>query len=795
MKNILLLGWTLSLSLISFSQITVDITPDKDNSIYSESGSLSNGQGKLFSGRTNMNDDRRALLHFDIAGNLPAGVTITNVTLDLVLENSGPGATNDAYDLHPLTQDWGEGASSGSGTGAAAVAPDATWTDAMFGTTTWTSAGGDFLTSVATSTVGNTPGVWSWSDPNMVTNVQAWLDTPSSNFGWILIGDETTTGSARRFGSAEQGSSPVLHVEYTCATPPTASCQGQIIYLGALGDSTLLASDFDGGSVSNCGGNLSFNATQLTFNCSDIQGPVPDGLVLTAAYDGDLTGGLPKGIELYAYNYIPDLSAYGVGSANNGGGTDGEEFTFPAIEVPAGTYIYVTSDSAGFHDFFGFAADYVDFSMGINGDDAIELFKDGTVIDVFGDINVDGTGQAWEYADGWAYRNNSTGPDGSTFTIGNWTFSGPNSLDSETSNSTAANPVPIQTYTQASTYGIDVTLTVTDDFSNTNSCVANVVVFDTLAPTANCETDPTFSLDANGDLTLTVADIDSNSVDACGIQSSTISQTTFDCTDQGTVPVTLTVTDIYGNVGTCVSTVGIDASNVVMITQDSLTNPTCFGDQNGAIYVSLSGGDPNPYTIDWDVDGTGDNDDTEDQTNLGEGTYEITVMDANGCISQDTFILTAPPAIDTSLSFDGTVLSSNENGAVYQWMDCGTMTAISGETSQDFTPTADGDYMVVITQGACTDSSACFTVDGLSIGGESLSFELYPNPTNGLITVRLNSNDTVQLRLLDIKGSQLLQRTVQQQVQIDMSAFENGVYFIELQASGEVITKKIILQR
>ena len=54
-------------------------------------------------------------------------------------------------------------------------------------------------------------------------------------------------------------------------------------------------------------------------------------LVITGVVDGPLTGGLPKAVEVYVVNDVADLSAYGVGSANNGGGTDGEEFTFPAV--------------------------------------------------------------------------------------------------------------------------------------------------------------------------------------------------------------------------------------------------------------------------------------------------------------------------------------------------------------------------------------------------------------------------------------------------------------------------------
>ncbi|MDH3546147.1 MAG: lamin tail domain-containing protein, partial [Gammaproteobacteria bacterium] len=168
--------------------------------------------------------------------------------------------------------------------------------------------------------------------------------------------------------------------------------------------------------------------------------------MITGVVDGPLSGGIPKAIELCALSDIPDLSVYGVGSANNGGGSDGEEFTFPAGPVSAGTFLHVASESTGFATFFGFAPSHTSGAAAINGDDAIELFMAGAVVDVFGDINVDGTGQAWEYLDGWAYRNDSTGPDGSTFVIANWTFSGPNALDGETNNATAVTPFPIGAY-------------------------------------------------------------------------------------------------------------------------------------------------------------------------------------------------------------------------------------------------------------------------------------------------------------------------------------------------------------
>lgn len=169
-------------------------------------------------------------------------------------------------------------------------------------------------------------------------------------------------------------------------------------------------------------------------------------MVISGVIDGPLSGGVPKAIEVYVTGNIADLSIYGLGSANNGGGSDGEEFTFPAVAATAGDFLYVASEAPGFTTWFGFAPDYTSAAASINGDDAIELFQNGSVVDVFGDINLSGSGQPWEYTDGWAYRNPGTGPDGTTFVLANWSFSGPNALDGETSNATAATPFPIATY-------------------------------------------------------------------------------------------------------------------------------------------------------------------------------------------------------------------------------------------------------------------------------------------------------------------------------------------------------------
>ena len=75
---------------------------------------------------------------------------------------------------------------------------------------------------------------------------------------------------------------------------------------------------------------------------------IESSLLITGVFDGDLTGGLPKIIELYVIKDIADLSLFGVGSANNGGGTDGPEFYFPkGTSASAGEFIYLIRDRSG----------------------------------------------------------------------------------------------------------------------------------------------------------------------------------------------------------------------------------------------------------------------------------------------------------------------------------------------------------------------------------------------------------------------------------------------------------------
>lgn len=195
-------------------------------------------------------------------------------------------------------------------------------------------------------------------------------------------------------------------------------------------------------------------------------------LIITGVIDGDLPTGLPKAIELYALKDIPDLSIYGISSANNGGGpTNAPEFTLSG-SANAGDYLYVASENPNFLDFFGFNPNFTNAVASINGDDAIELFQNGTIVDVFGDVNASGTGQPWDYEDGWAYRKDYRETNGGTFNPNNWVFSGPNALDNVPSNQFAPFPFPTRTFdvNVAPTAAGSATLTaINEDVANASN--------------------------------------------------------------------------------------------------------------------------------------------------------------------------------------------------------------------------------------------------------------------------------------------------------------------------------------
>ena len=202
------------------SAVVVKLAASQDNTIYSvPTGDQSNGQGQFIvtGGAGGTAAARRGLIAFDVAGSgIPDGSTILDVVLTMNLAQTAGGATSVA--VHRSLKAWGEGFTDASGSeleGASTNGLDATWMFPQFGGVAWTRLGGDFVSASATVTAGAL-GAYEWSGGNLVSDVQDWLDSPNSNFGWFIKSAEAS-GNVKAFisrNSANAALRPTLEITY-----------------------------------------------------------------------------------------------------------------------------------------------------------------------------------------------------------------------------------------------------------------------------------------------------------------------------------------------------------------------------------------------------------------------------------------------------------------------------------------------------------------------------------------------------------------------------------------------------
>jgi hypothetical protein len=227
-----------SIGLVSLLQLsgsvqaaTVSIHPTADTTLQEAYPDYNYGDGTSFTaGGRRQGGRTRALLLFDIAGNIPVGSTINSVTLTLSCIEAPSGGINSIFDLNRLNASWGEGNGSDHG-GTTAGPGQATWNN-RFGSSgsPWITPGGDFFSTASASRSVAGAGNYTFaSTAALVADVQAWLSSPASDFGWLLRSEsESTATTIRRFGSRDDGiSAPTLTINYTpVPEPATVSILG-----------------------------------------------------------------------------------------------------------------------------------------------------------------------------------------------------------------------------------------------------------------------------------------------------------------------------------------------------------------------------------------------------------------------------------------------------------------------------------------------------------------------------------------------------------------------------------------
>lgn len=219
------------------SAATLVLAASKDNTLYEDpTGTTSNGKGPgMFAGKNAGDTVRRALLQFDLSS-IPANAVIEEVRLTLYLTKSL--SEFHPVSLHPVLIPWGEGTSDAGpnrdGRGSVASPGDATWLHASSSGTLWSVPGGDFVSTASATTPVSQEGAYMWQSAGLVADVQSWVSQTTMNNGWLIHGDESSSGSAKRFGTRENTTAahrPTLHVEFTIIPEPHSA---SLVLLGAM---------------------------------------------------------------------------------------------------------------------------------------------------------------------------------------------------------------------------------------------------------------------------------------------------------------------------------------------------------------------------------------------------------------------------------------------------------------------------------------------------------------------------------------------------------------------------------
>jgi len=187
---------------------------------------------------------------------------------------------------------------------------------------------------------------------------------------------------------------------------------------------------------------------------------------------------------------------------------------------------------------------------------------------------------------------------------------------------------------------------------------------------------------------------------------------------------------------------------------------------------------------------------------VGTTTNTFEAEDGAGNISSCSFDVTvvdAGPNVDATTTTSGFDISANNATATsYQWIDCDSSVAIPGETNQDYTATYNGSFAVIVTEGACSDTSTCVAISGVGMeANEALkNVKIYPNPTNGDFSIELSKKyDLVEVAILDLTGRVMKQFTVATTSKVNTS-FDgsDGMYFVRISADGRQTHSMLIIE-
>ncbi|MBK7966180.1 MAG: T9SS type A sorting domain-containing protein [Bacteroidetes bacterium] len=184
------------------------------------------------------------------------------------------------------------------------------------------------------------------------------------------------------------------------------------------------------------------------------------------------------------------------------------------------------------------------------------------------------------------------------------------------------------------------------------------------------------------------------------------------------------------------------------------------------------------------------------QTITTGGVYLETFITTLGCDSTVQLTLTLD-SVNTTVFQSSNSLISQQLSATYQWVDCNNnYAALPGQTSGSFTAMANGSYAAIITKGNCTDTTACFSITTIGIHENNLDaqFTLAPNPSTTSCLITAPTGKNALYTLYDLQGRIVQSKTFNTSENINTSALNPGLYFVEVINNGSVAIQKLMIQ-
>jgi len=325
-----------------------------------------------------------------------------------------------------------------------------------------------------------------------------------------------------------------------------------------------------------------------------------------------------------------------------------------------------------------------------------------------------------------------------------------------------------------------ITWTFDDGHGNSIDVTQNVIITDVTLPETPVLPDLSGECSVNA--------LAPTTTDACaGVITGTTSDP-LDYNEQGSYVINWTFDDGNGN--------SIDVSQNVLVADLSAPSASCPDDvltcdaKVSSIGLSDLFDNCSTPVLSYELSGatmsSGTGDASVETFNPGLTTVTYTFTDEAGNSKQCMFTVSFEQVEEIVVTQTDASLTVETSGS-YQWINCLDNSVIAGQTSSSFTPEESGEYAVIVTQGSCSDTSECYTVDytGLDRDGVEHNVDVYPNPADKYLTIDMDQENTnVTLKVVNTMGQPVLIEELDKldKTRLDISSFNPGMYLIVIRS-------------